>query len=362
MRKLKLVVRTAAGTLPLVVAAQVEGCNALDDKGEDRPDREPPSSGTTRAGAGGFPGTSPTFGDSSGQPDFGDSDFGNPTSPPVQIAPPPVIPSPSNSCELTVELPEPGTPAEPGQICAATMLPVESNRAARVTLENVQTGELRRSRGFIAIDPELQSLVVGEPTVELLEVTHPGLEGAELTMLQPGQADMAAFTVLWPESLFSIDPREMARVTFRVNLELECGDETQVVHSATDVHLCDDFGRPTWASTGDVCSVCRIIAEMAPSPIVPDTQAGELPLSRAVRLRIVELARVSETVVLLAENDGGDDMDYQWHASAGTVQQLAPDVVAWSLSDGLAAPFIQAAVTGEHGAAVSTFSFNDRVG
>jgi hypothetical protein len=104
--------------------------------------------------------------------------------------------------------------------------------------------------------------------------------------------------------------------------------------------------------------VCRIIAEMAPSPIVPDSTGDPLPLSQVLRLRIVELARVANVVVLLAENDGGAGLEYEWQASAGKIEHLAPDVVAWTLEEGLAAPTIHAAVWGSDAAAVASFAFN----
>jgi hypothetical protein len=98
---------------------------------------------------------------------------------------------------------------------------------------------------------------------------------------------------------------------------------------------------------------------MAPSPIVPDKGADGLPLARALRLRIVELARVGSTVVLLAENDGGAGLDYEWHPSDGRIEQLAPDVVAWTVAEGMAAPFIQAAVWGADAAAVTSWAWNE---
>src|SRR5439155_10591887 len=97
---------------------------------------------------------------------------------------------------------------------------------------------------------------------------------------------------------------DYARMTVRTTLELRCTPDTvtRVVHAAMDVHLCvsdRDFTAPEWVSAGDQCTVCRIIAEMAPSPIIPDKRSDGLPLARALRLRVVELARVSNAVVLL---------------------------------------------------------------
>jgi hypothetical protein len=99
---------------------------------------------------------------------------------------------------------------------------------------------------------------------------------------------------------------------------------------------------------------------MAPSPILPGSIEDELPLAQALRLRIVELARIANTVVLLAEHDGGSGLDYEWLASVGQVERLAPDVVAWTLAEGQPDPLIQAAVAGPSSVAVASFAFNER--
>jgi hypothetical protein len=153
-----------------------------------------------------------------------------------------------------------------------------------------------------------------------------------------------------------------SRVTVRTTFDVACapdGGAAKQVHAATDIHLCtDDTGGPAWVSSGDACVVCRIIAEMAPSPIVPDKAADGLPLARALRLRVVELARVANRVVLFAENDGGEGLDYEWHPSAGEVERLAPDVIVWTVAEGMAAPLMQVAVVGESAAAVATWAWN----
>src|SRR5262249_40666891 len=144
-----------------------------------------------------------------------------------------------------------------------------------------------------------------------------------------------SFKARWAALLSPTLAAGTVRITVRTTLEVSCVPDTitRLVHAVTDLYLCGgDFGTE-WASSGDRCVVCRIIAEMAPSPIVPDKTADELPLARALRLRIVELARVSNTVVLLAENDGGDGLDYEWQASGGRIERLAPDVVAWTLEE-----------------------------
>lgn len=364
MRRLRLMVKRAAGTLPLVVAAQVAPACTDSHANSPRPrggggagrggDAGQSADGGS-AGGGGNTGGGGSFGGGGSGGDWG---FGGIDNSGTGGTPPDYV----DPCVYVVELPEEGTPAEAGQICAATVLPVESNRATRVTLRQDPADPWGSvSLGYIEVDPQLAPLLVGARNVELLEVTEAGLMPAVVTPLDALTPDSPAFSVQWAAPLSEFAYGSMVRATFRVTAEIQCDEGTQLTHSATDVHLCGDWD-PAWASSGDECSVCRIIAEMAPSPIVPDAAADNLPLSQAVRLRLVELARVSNTVVLLAENDGGPDMDYQWHASGGELRQLAPDVVAWTLSDGLAAPYIQAAVIGDDGAAVGTFSFNDRAG
>jgi hypothetical protein len=82
-----------------------------------------------------------------------------------------------------------------------------------------------------------------------------------------------------------------------------------------------------------------------------------LPLGQALRARVVELARVGQSVVLFAENDGGEATSYEWHASGGKVQQVAEDVVIWRLEEGEEAASMQVAIVGEAGVAVVSYSF-----
>ena len=52
-----------------------------------------------------------------------------------------------------------------------------------------------------------------------------------------------------------------------------------------------------WVSSGTLCTV---IAERAPSPIVSDNTGDELPLGRVVSMRIIEVARAGKQVLLFA--------------------------------------------------------------
>jgi hypothetical protein len=109
-------------------------------------------------------------------------------------------------------------------------------------------------------------------------------------------------------------------------------------------------------SSGDECKVCEIIAEMAPSPIVSDKREDDLPLARALRLRVRQVVKVGRSVVLMAENDGGPDVAYAWRASGGEVRSVAPDVVVWTPPKEGGPHLVQAAVTGEHTAGVASYT------
>jgi hypothetical protein len=376
-RRLRISVATAQGALPVMIGASVataEGCSALVE-----PD-DAPSGGSGGAeqdgglsgvgggagagtGSGGASGTAGVGVGSAGTGGRGGSGgaagsftgaaggFGNAGTSGIPI--PPIEPV---QCFFTVELPPEGVPAEPGQICAAKVVPVESNRAARVVLD-VQPPDLTAVMGLIEVAPELLGMVVGLPAIELLDASAPSLMAFTVASITP-DPDGFRFRGTFP-NLGTVQVDGLTRVTLRVSLQVMCPDAPQLVHAVTDAHLCGtDAFDAQWVSSGSVCSVCRVIAEMAPSPIVPDGLSDGLPLSHVLRLRVVELARVSGSVVLLAEHDGGEGLDYEWRVSEGEVKRLAPDVIAWTLPVTAAAPYVQVAAFGADAAAVASWAFN----
>jgi hypothetical protein len=116
-------------------------------------------------------------------------------------------------------------------------------------------------------------------------------------------------------------------------------------------------GSVEWVSSGDACTACRVIAEMAPRPIVSDKTGDDLPLGMVIRLRVVEVARAGRHVLLFADNDAGADADYEWSVSEGSLEHVADDVVLWTLPEETTAraPFGQVAVWNAAGAAVENF-------
>ncbi|HTJ84924.1 MAG TPA: hypothetical protein VL400_24570 [Polyangiaceae bacterium] len=342
-RTLRLTVERSRTTWPILLVATLvpsAACGA-------RTDLE--ASSSSSSGTGGQSGT----GGAGGDPIVSSSSTGFTTSSTSSTGGGAACDPSETQVFFTVEVPPEGTPATPGQICSV-MSPVESNFAARVTLSK-SPGSLESATGFVAMDAALDGSVIGLPTIEVVDPAVPEL-GSMVASNIVAVAGGFSFDATWTASLANIQPESWTKLRVRVTFTLACdGGETRTVMSTTDIHLCIEDAMLAWVSSGDECQACEIIAEMAPSPIVPDGRRDDLPLAKAVRLRIVTLARVGDSWVLFAENDGGDGLDYAWRASGGTLTELAPDVVVWNPPADGAPHQLQVAVAGDDGAAVASF-------
>lgn len=246
-----------------------------------------------------------------------------------------------------VSLPAPGTPADPGLICAVSATPVESTAAARVSLTSAGPAS---AVGVVAIMPGLS--VVGTPVVTVTTIRS-YLEGAKITNVTAISGGFR-FDITWPKPLPGYYTESWsADLQFTVSFSLACEAGTRAVESTTYVDRCLDGDSVVWRSSGDACVECRVIAEMAPSPIVSDNRGDELPLGRVLQVRVVEVARASNGVLLFAENDAGEQAGYEWHVSGGVLQRLADDLVFWTPPEGDS--FGQVALWNDAGAVVENF-------
>jgi hypothetical protein len=267
-------------------------------------------------------------------------------------------PNCSPLCVSLVALPDPGTPAAPDQLCSVTAPPATSNEAARITLVSTST---TTADGYIAVPGPLVNDMSGLPAVSVASATAPELAAVKLSAVY-GSSGAFRFTATWSSPPPSSDVGQT--LFLQATMTVICADGgEQTVESVTPIALCTDGANMAWVSAGDPCTqCCRVVLEMAPSPIVSDCQGDDLPLGRALRLRLVELARTATQVLLFAENDAGDGATYEWRVSGGTLEQLAGDLVLWSPPDDDAEPFGQVAVIGASGAAVENFAWaHDRV-
>lgn len=250
-----------------------------------------------------------------------------------------------------VQVPSPGIPADQGQLCAVSMPPALSNASAHVSFTSYSP-QMETATGAISIPASIANLVVGLPTIKAFAGIAEVL-ALKVTNMQK-TAGGFTFDASWPAPI----PKSPygTSLAVKVTMTIACGDGgTQTVESTDRLEMCVEDNSYTWVSSGGACTVCEVIAEMAPSPIVSDNRGDDLPLARHLRLRVVELARAGRDVLLLAENDGGDDAAYEWRVSGGTITEVAPDIVLWKLPEEDVAPFGQVAVWNDTGAAVENF-------
>src|SRR5688500_16059221 len=140
MRKLRIMVRMASGSLPLVVAASVVPVEACSPAGGPSGSSAQGGRSSALGGAGGANagGRAPAMGGSSAGTLVLVTTGGNAAGGSAQGGA--GGQAGASSCgtycdELLVDLPAEGVPAEPGQICAASVEPVTSNRAAFLTFD-----------------------------------------------------------------------------------------------------------------------------------------------------------------------------------------------------------------------------------
>jgi hypothetical protein len=254
-----------------------------------------------------------------------------------------------------VEIPPEGVPATVGDICVQMgMMPVEANTAARITLLKDPMA-LNLATGQVTVASALLPNVVGLPTIEV--VTSPIPELMQMTVSNvAANATGFSFDASWPPPL-QIMPSQDSMVIVRATFDMSCPpNQTRQVQAHTHVNLCEGGADYVWVSSGDECTICGVIAEMAPSPIVPDKGADDIGLGRVIRLRLVVLARIGDSLLVWAEHDAGTDVEYEWNVDAGEIRTVAPDVALWT-PPANGAHVLQVAVFADDGAAVA--SFND---
>ena len=247
-----------------------------------------------------------------------------------------------NQCQFTIPVPEAGVFPDLASVCAATP-PVQSNTAATVTLSNWDFNA-KTADGLIAITSDLLNAMIGDPVIS----------GGGPMVVQQLTKTSSGYT-------FKASSMSTANMTLKVTLQVACGDAgldggVQTVESTTDLWLCGTQAPGTWESSGSTCIQCCVVCEMAPTPITSDNTGDDLPLARALRLRVIELARAGNQVVLFAQNDAGDDAEYEWRVTGGSFEKVADDVIVWTLPDARETqPFGQLALWNDEGAIVENF-------
>lgn len=261
---------------------------------------------------------------------------------------------------VTVPLPPPGVPAEPAPVCMTPGMIVESAMGARITLAIDGSGTVR---GTLTLAPSLVDRVVGEPRVTVVSSGIPGAPPTIGPLAAAGDGTFS-FELTFPDGLFiGFDP--LMLLTLETRFEIDCrgpepdaGMDLRTVSATSFLALCqeDPDGRLVFVSAGEECKTCAIIAEMAPTPIIPSEQPDGLPLQQGMALKLRALARFDGAVVLWAEHgQGTDGAALHWQTSAGELHPLASDVVVWVLPEDTRVPHLaQVVVETRDAAAVAT--------
>ncbi len=267
-----------------------------------------------------------------------------------------------NGGEDSYEVPSPqdGVLPDPESLCASVWDTVRSNRAARVTL-NVNSQAFNLATGRIELVNGLQDRIIGLPTITVIDAQPDELNKALVT-------DVAAlgrgftFNIEFPESAW-LEPglaeiTGIAEITAEVVLEVMCDDssnDTQMVESATYIHLCENKDHLDWVSSGDVCTICHEINEIAASPLPTSCGEDSAALSGSPRVEIIPVARYGRSLVLFAEHWGVEkSLSFSWSASKGSISGEDQSGVIWELPTDPGPHMIQVAVKGSNSAAVAT--------
>jgi hypothetical protein len=349
IRRTLIIVTRRGPTGPVLVAASLLAASACS------PDVEVDGSSAAVAGSGGSGSTTTSVTATSGQGGAGGQPATGSSSSLISSSGAGGGPMcPWGEDKFIVTIPPEGVPASAGDICGTMgMMPVESNTAARVTLAK-DPQNLAHATGQVTIDPALLPEVVGLPTIEVVSSPIPQMMSMAATNVTPNATGFA-FEANWPMLQLSPDPS--ATMIVRTTFDLTCAPKTRQVQAHTHINLCNGSTDYVWVSSGDECTICGVIAEMAPSPIVPDKTADEIGLGRVIRLRLVILAAIGDSLLIWAEHDAGSDVEYHWRVQAGEVRTIAPDVALWTPPVEGGPHALQVAVVSDEGAAVA--SYND---
>ncbi|MBI5534662.1 MAG: hypothetical protein HY898_18190 [Deltaproteobacteria bacterium] len=246
-----------------------------------------------------------------------------------------------------------GTPADQASICAATP-PVTSTPAAKVTF-NFYSQNVWQATGHIAVPPALLNAISGFPKVMVTSAPLNELTQMVVSGMQP-TSDGYTFNAQWPSTLQLHPGMGASMMTVKTTLQIVCTNPQPVtVESTTMVELCGLEGAPAWVSSGDTCTVCQQVCEMAPTPILPAAQGDDLPLSRALRAEVVVVAQAGNALVCFADHDAAaGEVDHEWQISGGRILYSKGNLVVWELPEGDGLHQIQVGVHDASAAAVAT--------
>jgi len=266
-----------------------------------------------------------------------------------------------------VPSPPDGITPNPENLCAVDTQVVTSNKAATVTLtidsEDYYSPNWQYlATGQIILAEGIGDRIVGIPVIEVIQSEPAELTDATITDIETSQ-DGFTFNIAFPNETW-IEPGE-AEVIIQVTFELTCGDassDTQMVESATFLHLCHDAKfPPIWVSSGGECAVCYEVCEKIASPLPALRDTGPAALSGSPRAEIVPVAHYGRSLVLFVEHrDTKGPLSYHWKVSGGDLTGEDQAGVIWKLPHESGPHLIQVAIKDSTSAVVTTMSWQHK--
>src|SRR5262249_21308917 len=117
--------------------------------------------------------------------------------------------------------------------------------------------------GYIVVPQNILPNVVGTPTLSVAAASSSAIGALKFGTIFKSSWGFT-FQASWPGAI-QHDATEFMQI--RASFSITCDGGTQAVQATTDLYMCIDGTTFDWASSGDACTICEIIAEMAPSPI-----------------------------------------------------------------------------------------------
>ena len=253
----------------------------------------------------------------------------------------------------TVTLPGGDTPADAAAVCQWGGALPSNVPAARVTLQ-YDSNTPSHATGTITVAPEI---LAAAGYVGVLAVTADTAAISNLTRV----ANTYTFDMNLTNGALSLG----MSLTFQVTLDFACSpamSSTRQLQTATNVVLCGYYGNPNWVSTGDTCTTCYPMAEMAAQLMpAPEREPDGVALPGELNINIAPVAREGRIVVLMVQKPSDTpELSLTWRASGGQLLLAADDVAVWTLPDEPGPHQVQVAALAGQSASIATYLCRDQ--
>ena len=253
----------------------------------------------------------------------------------------------------TVTLPSSATPVDAATLCNWGGVFPDNLPAARVTLQ-YDSSTPSHATGTITVASEILAAAGGY--VGVSSVTADGATISNLTRVNGNYT----FDV----NLTSGTPYLGTALTFQVTVDFTCSpamSSTRQLKAATYVVLCGSARDLNWVSSGDTCTTCNPMVEVAAQLMpAPEREPDGIALPGELNISITPVAREGRTVVLMVQKPSdAPELSLTWWSSGGQLLLAADDVAVWTLPDESGPHQVQVAAEAGQSASIVTYLCRD---